>query len=588
VAKRAQPYGVTQYVVTDEPNFTLRHTPHELDEHPENIAEYQARMQRKYGMIEEFNRRHQSSYSNFSEIRPGRLDEARKSNRFAEYVEWRNFNVDRWCEALKEISDEAKKNDPTARVSLANSFGQTSLSANDYWKLLTKAGLDFSNEYTAMVYFRRNAIYNFDEFYRSFRPDMRLWGYVGYGMSRCQVRFMPWWFAAHRYGGFTWFSACGKDFRIFDQPSLAYTQDAADLKDALESSHLMDGLGKLFLSAQWPKRDIAIYYSHDSLHVATLLGKEKTSFEIKDTGPLHDYMYSRQGAQYLIEDLLYQFDFVSSEQVEKGVLKNYKALIMPRIKAMSQKEVESVAAFMKSGGRVIADELPGTYDELGVYRANLPFRKEQMYVNGKNFDDLDKEQRQIMRQLLVGKGIMPVVNCDSIDNLFGREAMRFSCGSGDTFVFLRMPGRSEGLTRDSFRIPVRGIVYDSVAGRCLGLADKVQPEMDEGGAAVYSVLQSKPKGIRVEGITNEVKRGSLISLKITLVMDDVPPNTVFNVKFISPSGECRFHMRRNVASQEGKASVEFPMAYNDPVGVWCVVVRDAMTGLTTEHRFRYR
>src|SRR3712207_7038717 len=51
--------------------------------------------------------------------------------------------------------------------------------SNDYWKLLVRAGLDFSNEYTAMVYLGRGAINNFDEFYRSFRPDMRVWGWVG-------------------------------------------------------------------------------------------------------------------------------------------------------------------------------------------------------------------------------------------------------------------------------------------------------------------------------------------------------------------------------------------------------------------------
>ena len=587
-AKGSAPFGVTQYMVTDEPNFTLRHTADELDEDPENIAEYRSRMQEKYSTIEEFNARHRSGYSSFSELGPGRLAEARRTGKFAEYIEWRNFNVDRWCEALKEISDAAKAEDPMARVSLANSFGQTSFSANDYWKLLTKAGLGFSNEYTAMVYFRRDPIYNFDEFYRSFRPDMRLWGYVGYGMSACQVKFMPWWFAAHRYGGFTWFSACGKDFRIFAQPSLAYTQDAADLKQALESSRLMDGLGKLFLDAQWAKRDVAVYYSHDSLHVATLLGKETASFEIRDSGPLHDYMHSRQGAQYLLEDLLHQFDFVSPEQVVSGALKNYKVLVMPRIKAMSKAEVEAVSAFASAGGRIIADELPGSFDELGVKRAKMPFSSAQMRVTGANFDDLRREQRVSMRNFLSEAGVAPVAGCASVEDLYGREAMRFCCGAGDVFVFLRMPGRSTGKTRDSFVLPVKGVVYDCVSGECLGNVRSVAPEMDEGGAAVYSVLASRPKRLRIAGVPDEVGRGESISPELSLEMQGTAPDTVFNVRFIAPSGACRFHMRRNVRATGGKARTEFPMAYNDEIGEWRIVARDAMTGLENERRFRLK
>ena len=585
VAKRASPYGVTQYTVTDEPNFTLRYTTDELDENPENIDEYRLRMQRKYSSIEEFNKRHQTDYAAFKDIRPGKLLDARKSGRYAEYIEWRNFNVDRWCEAIKEITDEAKKADPSACVSLANSFGQTSMSANDYWKLLTKTGLGFSNEYTAMVYFGRNAIYNFDELYRSFRPDMRLWGYVGYGMSGCQVRFMPWWFAAHRYGGFTWFSACGKDFRIFDLPSLAYTQDAADIKDSLDKSHLMDGLGKLFLTADWKKRDVAVYYSHNSLHVATLSGKEEKSFEIRGDGPVHDYMYSRQGAQYLIEDLLYQFDFVSSEQVENGILSGYKVLVMPRIKSMSAQEVAAVDKFISAGGYVIADEMPGEYDELGVPRGKTFAPSPHMRIIGENFDDLNKNHRTGMRRFLDAAGSKPVVECAAIEGKFGREAMHFKCGAGDVFVVLRKPNRSKGLEKDSFLLPVKGYVYDSVAGRYAGLTNMVEPEMDEGGAAVFSVLKSKVKGIDVDGIPAVAKRGAEISLKIQLDMTGEKPDTAFNVRFVSPAGECRFHMRRNVFASKGVAHVDFPMAYNDPAGEWKIVVRDAMTGMVVERNF---
>ena len=71
-------------------------------------------------------------------------------------------------------------------------------------------------------------------------------------------------------------------------------------------------------------------------------------------------------------------------------------------------------------------------------------------------------------------------------------------------------------------------------------------------------------------------------------MQGAAPDTVFNVRFVAPSGACRFHMRRNVRAVGGKARTEFPMAYNDEIGEWRIVARDAMTGLEAERRFRLK
>ena len=63
---------------------------------------------------------------------------------------------------------------------------------------------------------------------------------------------------------------------------------------------------------------------------------------------------------------------------------------------------------------------------------------------------------------------------------------------------------------------------------------------------------------------------------------------VFNVRFVPPSGECRFHFRRNVAAKGGVAHVDFPLALNDEKGTWKVVAEDALTGLRAEREFAVR
>ena len=481
------------------------------------------------------------------------------------------------------MTDAGKAVDPTLRKSLFNSFGQTAASGNDYWKLLTRAGLDFSCEYTAMVYMQRNVIANFDEFYRSFRPDMRVWGFFGYGMKGDQIAFAPWWFAAHRYGGLTWFSVTGWNYQLLDSPSQALTRDAADLKKAVEDSRLMDGLGKAFLEYGWAKRGIAIYFSHESMLLASFRGTETKNKEIAQKGPLHDYMFSRLGAQYLAEDLLYQYDYVAPEQVVGGKLADYKVLVMPRINAMGDAEVAAVKAFIAKGGRVVADELPGGCDELGVKRAANPFEGlAGVTVTGKNFDDLDKAQRAATLKMLGEAGARPVLTSPTIVDVFGREAMHFTDGVNDVYVVIRHPARSQDDASETFAFPRGGYVWDVRARKPLGRVDRVTAKIPLPGAAVYSVMQYEAKRLGLAAPA-AAKAGDVLGVDVKLEASGAAAGThVFNVRFVPPSGECRFHFRRNVTAKGGAAHVDFPLALNDERGDWKVVAEDALTGLRAE------
>jgi hypothetical protein len=60
---------------------------------------------------------------------------------------------------------------------------------------------------------------------------------------------------------------------------------------------------------------------------------------------------------------------------------------------------------------------------------------------------------------------------------------------------------------------------------------------------------------------------------------------VVHVEVVPPSGECRFHMKRNLDTVDGKAKLMFRMAQNDPCGEWTLRVEDALTRAVSEHRF---
>jgi hypothetical protein len=74
----------------------------------------------------------------------------------------------------------------------------------------------------------------------------------------------------------------------------------------------------------------------------------------------------------LLEDSGFQYDFVSYRDVLRrraASLDRYRVLILPRTLALSDREAEAVRAWVARGGTLIADYLPGVFDEHGRGRA---------------------------------------------------------------------------------------------------------------------------------------------------------------------------------------------------------------------------
>ena len=585
-AMRMNRYGVFHTAFSDE--ATLGPPDQEVDSHPENIAEYRRRMEVKYGTIAEYNRRHSTGHASFADLAPVFIKDARKNGNVAEFVEWRNFNVDRWVEVIKLVVDTSKRINPDVKVSLDNSFGETAFNGNDYWKLLTKTGLDFSKEYTSMVHFGRDPFNVFDEYYRSFRPDMRVWGWTGYAYTRPRARFLPWWTAAHRYGGFSWFAATYWGINLIDMPSSAITLDALELKESLNDSRMQKGLGKLLTLWPWAKNDIALYYSHDSALVSTFLGKETKDKEMVHGGAFFNFSHSRLGAQFLVEDLLYQHDFVSAQQVADGKLvkDGYKVLLMPRIIAMSDAEVAAVKVFIASGGKVVADEFPASYDELGLRRKTNPFSPEEIEEWGCNFNDRDIAQRKRLLKILRSCDTACALRSEGIEGVFGREAMHFVSGGADVYLVLRMPGRSADIESQTFEFGRKGYLYDIRRRKFLGYGDRATVQVPVDEAAAFASLTEKVEGIEICRLPEKIVRGNVLRPEFKIMSKDVSPRFMLHVELRHCDDKAaRFHFRRNIETVGGKAVLEFPTAFNDRKGKWTLRVEEPLTGVSAEKIF---
>ena len=585
----------------------------EVDAHPENLKVYRAWMARKYGTIAEYNRRHRTRHASFADLGQTLLKDARAATNAAEFIEWRNFNVDRWVEVIREVGDAITEVDPEVLYSFDNSFGEMALSGNDYWKLLTQTGFTYSKEYASCTSFGRNPFQEFDALYRSWRPDMRVWGWTGYGFTSDREKALPWMTALHRQGGFHWFAATYYGINLLDLVTGAKTTDAVECEKMLADTRILRGLGKTLTDWKWTKNDVAVYYSHDSNIMTFFLGREKNCRDCFADTPYWKFQHSRRGLMTLLESLFCQYEFVSQEQVEKGFLDGgdwsvyragkviegqppFKVLFMTHIVAMSDREVAAVKAFLKRGGKVVCDVLPGAYDELGVKRAKAPFDAQEVTVTGKVFDDLDADQRVWALSFLHKAGATFAIESPTVEKNLCREGVHYRDGGADLYGVIRKPyhgstAESTDKNVDELVFARAGHIYDVRAQKYLGHGDRVKARVPFAEAEVYAVLSAKIDGIGIAGLPKSVwrfggaKRGTTLSVDLQIRSADVTPAYVLHVDLVSPTGQCPPHFQRNLATKGGKAHMDFPLALNDETGVWTLRVSEPLTGVAAEQTF---
>jgi hypothetical protein len=129
------------------------------------------------------------------------------------------------------------------------------------------------------------------------------------------------------------------------------------------------GLGKLLLNTRRLHDRIGTHYSHTSIQVHWLLDnlqheRDWLVHHNDDRGHLNGI---RNSWTKVIEDLGLQYDFVSREQIEGGKLASdeYRAFILPKSLAMSDREAQQLRDFVRAGGMLIADHAAARMNEHG-------------------------------------------------------------------------------------------------------------------------------------------------------------------------------------------------------------------------------
>jgi hypothetical protein len=129
---------------------------------------------------------------------------------------------------------------------------------------------------------------------------------------------------------------------------------------------------RAIVGGQWVHDGVAIYYSHPSIQVSWFVDCQAHGRTwINRSSSLNNAHASTVAAFWawtkLLEDARLQYDFVSyADAVTNGIdPAKYKVLVLPRVLALSAQEADVIREYVQRGGRVIADHLPGLFDQHG-------------------------------------------------------------------------------------------------------------------------------------------------------------------------------------------------------------------------------
>ena len=106
---------------------------------------------------------------------------------------------------------------------------------------------------------------------------------------------------------------------------------------------------------------IAIHYSAASHIADSLFAENKLAYA---------WMESLADFNHAVEDCGLQYEYVAYEEIEQDELQkgNFRVLLMPHSRAVSEKEAEAIRRFVQDGGLLIADILPGVLNGHGSKR----------------------------------------------------------------------------------------------------------------------------------------------------------------------------------------------------------------------------
>jgi hypothetical protein len=264
------------------------------------------------------------------------------------------FNDSYWNNFIGDLVEYANDVDPQTPCGFVGGQSPSPFGGYDYAKVMRK--VQFIEAYN---------IGSTQSIIRSFNPHNAIPAVTSqFHRSSDDDVWQTWYYLAHGNRGFiAWVE------KWFDGKTPKPWHDAV-APTYLEADHK---IGPLLSGAEWIHDGVAVYYSHPSIQLGWIMDAEahgKTWVNRNGDDKLGASHHVRHAWENMLRDEGVQYNFLSyADVIQKGIPSDYRVLILPACLCLSDVESRRIKEFCAAGGTVIADYLPGLWDQHGKGRS---------------------------------------------------------------------------------------------------------------------------------------------------------------------------------------------------------------------------
>lgn len=615
-----RPLHPTGYSLGDE-NYFGGSAGNELCTAPASVAYFRNWLEKRYGTIAALNAAWHTEFADFAAVEPVLLAAARQQGNPAPWLDFRLAMEQSWTDIFALLAREIRSLDPGGIIGHEGSGSLSSFGGFDWWSMLRELDL-------FVPYPERHSGGNL---VRSFRNPgtMASYWYGAYtfscgGRRPSTMRYFPWYSLFQGFNSAWYFNTVG-------HANMAHEVGfAADLRPlphfaatAAACAEIKTGFDRLLLGSARAHDGIAIFYSPLAIHANTFYNRP---FSVEQ---------EFHGMAELLNDLGFQYDFVSSAQLTDGTFAKggYRLLILAMAEAMTAEEAAAVRAFHAAGGAVLADLPPAIEDQHGrpwspqpladlfgiqpagselvcsrqemdgaagnrvaVYTVNgaIPPAGSRVFLANADWGRYSAlrrtpagadMRRRYADEVIGSRGIAPVVRVLSPEGepMPGMQSFRFVKGTAQFVGILPEDFHAveERLWPAELAFP-EGHLYDLRRGRYLGRRGSLRRDLRTCDPELFAILPYLVSGLHAESpATEDTPLGQRVTWRgrVLAAGGDAGDQHVVRIDLKSPAGELLLPYRRTVWTQGGvfESSVILPL--DAAPGRWALEATDVISGM---------
>ena len=552
LVKKNAPNKPLLYDIRDELSTTISANPFDYDFHPLALAGFRKWLQTRYPSLEALNSQWDTKFATWDDVKPFMTDQIKNRMASGDAIprgkpDWQAvqqlkfdaaearkkpiaWNLSPWADhrtymdvslagVLDELRQTARAIDPATPVGIEGTQMPSAFGGYDLWRL--SQSLDWVEPYD---------ICDAREIFGSFMPGAPMFSTMGMSDANRTLRKLWHLLLLGDKGVIVWWSEDAIDWK---SPDYALTSGAKSMTPVYKE--VTSPLARLFLRAKRETDPVAIHYSQASIQTAWLMEstvdgstwlRRFSSYEASH----NKHARVRHAWLERLQDLGYSPRFLSSDQIERGELKDVSALVMPQSWATTDKESAAILTWQKSGRTLLADGTPGLFDGHCKLRAAGPFdsyfppstpnRVRARKPGTSDSSEIDADMIKLaaqpaaewMKWLADQMPSPPPVRVPADARV---QTHRYTLGNTRLLAFernvsytmtedLKQGGGNEALEKSitfEASLAQAGHIYDLRSGKYLGETAKFTMQLDPWQPALFAVTKTKlPEGDVVKAL----------------------------------------------------------------------------------------